>query len=129
MIWLQSCNAGGSTSPFVAVKKISMPGRGGARKRVAEVPPEDGDYQLKRQRNNAAVNKTRQKKRQEETDTAVRVDEMRKENAKLERKVESLQRELQFLKEMFVAYANNNKKDGAGGSDQPPSGGPAAPSS
>ncbi|KAK0417435.1 hypothetical protein QR680_013008 [Steinernema hermaphroditum] len=115
----------------VVLTKI-MPGRGGARKRAAPevVPPEDEDYQLKRQRNNAAVNKTRQKKRQEESDTAARVEEMRQENAKLERKVESLQRELQFLKEMFVAYASNKKDDDGTGHNnnngQPPPGGSAA---
>ncbi|VDM38843.1 unnamed protein product [Toxocara canis] len=65
-----------------------MTGRGGARKR--QVNPEllsDEEYVLKRQRNNDAVNRTRQKKRQEETDTSMRVEELRNENTQLERKV------------------------------------------
>ncbi|VDD84901.1 unnamed protein product [Enterobius vermicularis] len=51
--------------------------------------------------------RTRQKKRQEESDTSKRVEELRKENEQLERKVEGLQKELAVLKEMFVAYAAN----------------------
>lgn len=45
----------------------------------------DEEYAMKRQRNNAAVNKTRQKKRQEECDTVKRVKQLREENAALER--------------------------------------------
>ncbi|VDN04015.1 unnamed protein product [Thelazia callipaeda] len=69
----------------------------------------DEEYILKRKRNNDAVNRTRQKKRQEEINTLMRVDQLRKENAELERKVEGLQKELSFLKEMFVVYANSNR--------------------
>lgn len=43
------------------------------------------DYALKRQRNNAAVNKTREKKRQQEVKTQQRVQELRNENERLER--------------------------------------------
>jgi hypothetical protein len=70
-----------------------MAGRGGARKRVADRsadesdPNFDQDYAEKRKRNNEAVNKTRQKKRQEEQDTAKKVEELRKENANLEKYV------------------------------------------
>lgn len=45
----------------------------------------DGEYAMKRQRNNAAVNKTREKKRQEEFDTVKRVKQLRDENAALEK--------------------------------------------
>lgn len=69
---------------------------GGARKRLIEADLTSNDdasynitttdeYALKRQRNNAAVNKTRQKKRQEEIDTQKRVQQLRNENEKLER--------------------------------------------
>lgn len=47
--------------------------------------PDNPDYVMKRQRNNAAVNKTRQKKRKEEVETSKRVQELREENASLER--------------------------------------------
>ena len=86
-----------------------------SRKRMAEVEdasrdaeeqdadscPQSVDYVLKRQRNNAAVNKTRQKKRIEEVktdlfattfnlislkvETSKRVQELREENSQLER--------------------------------------------
>ncbi|VDN23842.1 unnamed protein product [Gongylonema pulchrum] len=89
-----------------------MSRRGGARKRPSDADKlSDEEYMLKRQRNNDAVNRTRQKKRQEEANTMVRVEELRKENADLERKVEGLQKELSFLKEMFVAYASSRRRD------------------
>uniref|UniRef100_A0A914ZPH6 BZIP domain-containing protein n=1 Tax=Parascaris univalens TaxID=6257 RepID=A0A914ZPH6_PARUN len=91
-----------------------MTGRGGARKRqVNSELINDEEYVLKRQRNNDAVNRTRQKKRQEETDTSIRVEELRNENTQLEKKVEGLQKELDFLKEMFVAYAANSRRKGS----------------
>ncbi|KAK6042316.1 basic region leucine zipper [Cooperia oncophora] len=81
--------------------------RNGVRSPQAE---KDADYEEKRRRNNEAVNRTREKKRQEETETAKKVEELRAENEKLERQVESLQKELSFLKEMFVAYTSGGKK-------------------
>jgi len=69
----------------------------------------DDEYIMKRQRNNAAVNKTRQKKRQEEQETSKRVYELREENTRLERKLESMKRELDLLKEMVVACAAGKK--------------------
>uniref|UniRef100_A0A914W4F6 BZIP domain-containing protein n=1 Tax=Plectus sambesii TaxID=2011161 RepID=A0A914W4F6_9BILA len=90
-----------------------MPGRGGQRKRLSEAEVNTEDYAMKRQRNNDAVTRTRTKKRQEESETVQRVEELRAENTQLERKVEGLQKELSFLKEMFVAYASGDKKKGA----------------
>ncbi|KAI1726107.1 basic region leucine zipper domain-containing protein [Ditylenchus destructor] len=71
----------------------------------------DDDYAMKRQRNNAAVNKTRQKKRQEEQITQARVQELKDENTKLERKLESMRRELELLKEMVVACASGRRSE------------------
>lgn len=90
-----------------------MPGRGGQRKRSSEAETNSEDYVIKRQRNNDAVTRTRMKKRAEESETTKRVEELRTENTQLERKVEGLQKELSFLKEMFVAYASGDKKKGA----------------
>ncbi|KHJ83107.1 basic region leucine zipper [Oesophagostomum dentatum] len=81
----------------------------------------DESYIEKRRRNNEAVNRTREKKRQEESETARKVEELREENEKLERQVESLQKELSFLKEMFVAYANGNRKPAEAPSTSNPS--------
>lgn len=46
---------------------------------------QDDEYIMKRQRNNAAVNKTRQKKRLEEMSVQSRVQQLRDENELLER--------------------------------------------
>lgn len=71
-----------------------MGGRGGPRKRKAATSdseptsPIEGnpdDYTLKRQRNNVAVCKTRQKKRQEEHETNSKVNQLKVENETLER--------------------------------------------
>ncbi|KAF8366888.1 cebp-2 [Pristionchus pacificus] len=95
---------------------------------LSEMGGEDQDYRVKRARNNEAVNRTRQKKKQEEVDTSLKVETLRVENSALERKVESLQKELSFLKEMFMAYAK--KENGTGPSQQqPPIGGAPGPSS
>nr|CAD2166597.1 unnamed protein product [Meloidogyne enterolobii] len=63
------------------------------------------NYALKRLKNNAAVNKTRQKKRLEQENTSKRVKELREENAQLERSLDSMRRELALLKEMVVVCA------------------------
>ncbi|KAF8387157.1 hypothetical protein PRIPAC_76299 [Pristionchus pacificus] len=62
------------------------------------------------------VNRTRQKKKQEEMDISTKVKTLRVENSALERKVESLQKELSFLKEKHTAYAK--KENGTGSSQQ-----------
>ncbi|CAD5215222.1 unnamed protein product [Bursaphelenchus okinawaensis] len=80
-------------------------------KRPAQSDVSDDDYVMKRQRNNAAVNKTRQKKRQEEVETVKRVHELREENKNLERTVETLRNELNLLKEMVLSFASQNKSN------------------
>ncbi|KAF8383155.1 hypothetical protein PRIPAC_72297 [Pristionchus pacificus] len=83
---------------------------------LSEMRGEDKDYREKRARNNEAVNRTRQKKKQEEMDISTKVKTLLVENSALERKVESLQKELSFLKEMHTAYAK--KENGTGSSQQ-----------
>ncbi|KAL6731098.1 hypothetical protein Aduo_002006 [Ancylostoma duodenale] len=92
----------------------------GRKRNVAQSAAAEKDeaYVEKRRRNNEAVNRTREKKRQEESETARKVEELREENEKLERQVESLQKELSFLKEMFVAYANGNRKSDSMGDEE-----------
>lgn len=63
------------------------------------------DYQIKRDRNNASVQKSREKARQQEAQTTQRVDQLKAENADLERRVDILNKELQLLKEMFLTFA------------------------
>lgn len=85
--------------------------RGGARRpRTDEARLTDQEYIQKRKRNNDAVNRTRQRKREEESNTLSKVEELRKENAELEKMAEGLRRELAFLKEMFTVYASSDRK-------------------
>ena len=63
------------------------------------------EYTMKRLRNNAAVNRTRQKKRMEQEHTSQKVKELREENAQLERTLDTMRRELALLKEMVVVCA------------------------
>lgn len=90
-----------------------MSGRGSARKRKAVTPvsepmsPDEGtgeDYHLKRQRNNVAVCKTRQKKRQEEQETNDKVNKLKEENEILER--------LGFIHLYFLSMLNYDLQKG-----------------
>ncbi|CAH1640709.1 unnamed protein product [Spodoptera littoralis] len=60
---------------------------------VSDADDEDDEYRRKRDRNN------------EETFT--RVNKLKAENQMLEEKVKTLTKELQFLKELFLAHASN----------------------
>lgn len=64
---------------------------------------QDDEYIMKRQRNNAAVNKTRQKKRQEEMNTQSRVQQLRDENERLERFILNFFR-FKKAKKILVVY-------------------------
>uniref|UniRef100_A0A915DND9 BZIP domain-containing protein n=1 Tax=Ditylenchus dipsaci TaxID=166011 RepID=A0A915DND9_9BILA len=63
---------------------------------------DNDDYALRRQRNNASVNKTRQKKRQEEITTQKRVQQLKAENSKLERKLELCKESWNFSKKWIT---------------------------
>uniref|UniRef100_A0A183C815 BZIP domain-containing protein n=1 Tax=Globodera pallida TaxID=36090 RepID=A0A183C815_GLOPA len=73
------------------------------------------EYVLKRLKNNAAVSRTRQKKRVEQVHTSQRVKELREENAQLERTLDTMRRELALLKEMVVVCAAKDDDGGRGG--------------
>lgn len=60
------------------------------------------EYRQRRERNNAAVKKSRFKSKQKTLETQRRVDRLREENTQLERRVESLTRELNFMRDIFV---------------------------
>ncbi|XP_049880247.1 CCAAT/enhancer-binding protein 2-like [Pectinophora gossypiella] len=67
----------------------------------------DDDYINKRARNNEAVKKSRFKSKQRTQETFTRVSKLKAENQVLEEKVKTLTKELQFLKELFLAHASN----------------------
>lgn len=60
------------------------------------------EYRQRRERNNAAVKKSRFKSKQKTLETQRRVDQLKDENSQLERRVESLTRELNFMRNIFV---------------------------
>ena len=60
------------------------------------------EYRRRRERNNAAVKKSRFKSKQKTIETQCRVDRLKDENTQLERRVETLTRELEFMRQIFV---------------------------
>lgn len=56
-----------------------------------------------------AVKKSRYKTKQRTQDTFSRVSKLKAENQVLEEKVKTLTKELQFLKELFLAHASNTQ--------------------
>lgn len=65
------------------------------------------DYLARRERNNIAVRKSREKSRAKAKETLAQVDKLRKENEMLEQKVTILSKELSVLKDLFLAHAGN----------------------
>ncbi|GBP54417.1 hypothetical protein EVAR_29493_1 [Eumeta japonica] len=76
---------------------------------VSDADDESEDYRRKRDRNNEAVKKSRHKSKQKTQETFTRVNKLKAENQVLEEKVSTLTRELQFLKELFLAHASNKQ--------------------
>merc|ERR1712167_526041 len=64
----------------------------------------DKEYQLKRQRNNDAVRKSREKAKHQAEQTALRVKKLRQENEALEERLKLLSKELAFLKDIFKTH-------------------------
>ncbi|KAF9794792.1 hypothetical protein SFRURICE_017482 [Spodoptera frugiperda] len=77
------------------------------RRGVSDADDEDDEYRRKRDRNNEAVKKSRFKSKQRTQETFTRVNKLKAENQMLEEKVKTLTKELQFLKELFLAHASN----------------------
>lgn len=65
----------------------------------------DFDYQQRRERNNVAVRKSREKSRARAKLTSERVVKLRRENDELESKIGSLSKELGLLKELLITRA------------------------
>jgi len=64
----------------------------------------DREYEIRRQRNNDAVRKSREKAREKSQQVSQRIKLLRNENDSLEEKKKLLKKELSMLKEMFLAY-------------------------
>ncbi|CAB3229630.1 unnamed protein product [Arctia plantaginis] len=93
-----------------------MPPKRG-RRGVSDVDEDDDDYRRKRDRNNEAVKKSRFKSKQKTQETFTRVSNLKAENQVLEDRVKTLTKELQFLKELFLAHASNTQNSKFDGID------------
>ena len=71
-------------------------------KRHRKLPPKDTEeYRLRRDRNNDAVKKSRDKARERAAETLERVSRLKEENEKLEQQVQILSKELGVLRDLF----------------------------
>jgi len=85
--------------------KVSDDSSGEARRQQAALDRESEAYRQKRERNNLAVKKSREKSRQKTSETSMRVALLRAENDELEQKVDGLTKELSIMKELLLAHA------------------------
>jgi len=67
----------------------------------------DVHYTEKRQKNNDAVKKSREKTRQKAKETMDKVSQLKQENEMLEERIKLLAKELTFLKDIFMAHAGS----------------------
>jgi len=67
----------------------------------------DSHYTEKRQKNNDAVKKSREKTRQKSKETMEKVTQLKQENEMLEERIKLLAKELNFLKDIFIAHSGS----------------------
>ena len=70
-------------------------------------PKMDSEYEEKRAKNNAAVQKSRAKAKAKATETQDRIDSLKRENDFLEEKKTRLAKELSMYKEIFMKSTVN----------------------
>ncbi|XP_054164570.1 CCAAT/enhancer-binding protein gamma-like [Oppia nitens] len=66
------------------------------------------EYKKRRERNNLAVKKSRNKSKVRTQQTLERVNQLKAENEMLETKIKILTKELNFLKDLFLAHAGTS---------------------
>ncbi|XP_011500018.1 PREDICTED: CCAAT/enhancer-binding protein gamma [Ceratosolen solmsi marchali] len=81
---------------------------GSKRKKHMSEEDDDEDYRKRRDRNNQAVKKSRVKSKMRTQQTLERVNQLKMENELLEEKIKMLNKELGFLKDLFLAHAGSN---------------------
>ncbi|XP_022907267.1 CCAAT/enhancer-binding protein gamma-like isoform X2 [Onthophagus taurus] len=79
-------------------------------KRDVDSEEDEDEYRKKRDRNNLAVKRSRQKSKVKTMETLTRVNALKNENTILQEKVNTLTKELGFLKELFLAHAGTTDK-------------------
>ena len=94
----------------------STSSRGGAGKdrlkdsTSSDVDKDSEDYRLRRERNNVAVKKSREKSREKAKITLDKVNQLKQENADLEVKVNMLSKELSLLKDLLLTHAGGGRR-------------------
>lgn len=91
--WNDSSTSGG---------KAEAPSKNKAKTDVASCTK---DYVKRRNQNNIAVRKSRQKSKQKDASTLENIEKLKEDNVHLERKVEVLSKELSILKKVFMEHA------------------------
>lgn len=95
-------------SPDVPSSSKSMTGKAkppGKVKMKEEVEKNSEEYLRRRQRNNVAVKKSREKSREKTVYTLQKVEQLKAENEQLETKISLLTKELSVLKDLFMDHA------------------------
>ena len=77
----------------------------------------DREYQIKRQRNNDAVKRSREKARQRNLEVHGNIQKLRNENKHLEARKALLSKELELYKELFRKHCGSSKADAQGPQD------------
>lgn len=84
------------------------------------VTTDDDEYRHKRDRNNIAVKKSREKSRQRARETAEKMERLRQENEQLEQRTVELSAELRTLKDLLLARASSSAaRRGSGKNEKP----------
>ena len=82
-----------------------MKNKGKGMKVTLNVEKDSEEYRKLRERNNEAVKKSRTRTKLRTQGTLEKVEKLRNENTKLEERIDSLKKELDLLKELFVSHA------------------------
>jgi len=88
-------------------------GRGRKRIQLTQYEGEnDEEYRIRRERNNEAVRKSRDKSKKKTEETLKRVDDLKMENYKLEEQIRMYRKQLTDLKGIFLEHAASGKVSG-----------------
>lgn len=99
-------NSGGSSCESTG-SPGSMSNRQFARVNRMVLDKDSDEYKRRRERNNAAVKKSRTKSKLKTIQTLERVNQLKAENEELQQKIDILSKELRLLKDLFMAHASN----------------------
>ncbi|KAH9394578.1 hypothetical protein TYRP_004633 [Tyrophagus putrescentiae] len=106
-----NASSNSSSSNYVHGKGSSSSRQYGRVNRIV-LDKNSDEYKKRRERNNMAVKKSRNKSKMRTAQTMQRVNELKDENERLETKVKILSKELSFLKDLFLAHAGSTTHSG-----------------